>query len=151
MKLAGFEPLQSVPPRRRIHSDAQMAPSFPVPALAAPEPTLEERLSGYPRLRFMGSKYRLAGHLAMFFDSLPPGPAVDAFSGSGVVAYTLKATGRPVIANDHLTFAATITRALVGEWPRAPYGRRDRRRVLRQPRQSGLHLADLRGPVLPDR
>ena len=90
-----------------------MALSFPVPALAAPEPTLEERLSGYPRLRFMGSKYRLAGHLAMFFDSLPPGPAVDAFSGGGVVAYTLKATGRPVIANDHLTFAATITRALV--------------------------------------
>ena len=61
----------------------------------------------------MGSKYRLAGRLAEVFDSLPPGPALDAFSGSGVVAYTLKATGRPVVANDHLAFASTLTAALV--------------------------------------
>ena len=45
----------------------------------------------YPRIRFMGSKYRLAPRLAEVFATLPPGPAIDAFSGSGVVAYTLKA------------------------------------------------------------
>ena len=75
--------------------------------------TLAERLAGYPRLRFMGSKHRLAPTLATIFADLPPGPAVDAFSGSGVVAYTLKATGRSVLANDHLAFAATIAQAVV--------------------------------------
>jgi DNA adenine methylase/adenine-specific DNA-methyltransferase len=67
----------------------------------------------YPRLRFMGSKYRLAPRLAELFATLPPGPAVDAFCGSGVVAYTLKASGREVLANDALTFAATIAHATV--------------------------------------
>jgi DNA adenine methylase/adenine-specific DNA-methyltransferase len=70
-------------------------------------------LARYPRLRFMGSKHRLAPRLAELFATLPPGPAVDAFSGSGVVAYTLKATGRTVLANDQLAFAATLARATV--------------------------------------
>jgi adenine-specific DNA-methyltransferase len=82
-----------------------------LPALAAP--TLSDRLARYPRMRFMGSKHRLAPRLAELFATLPPGPAVDAFSGSGVVAYTLKATGRPVTANDHLAFAAAMAQALV--------------------------------------
>ena len=67
----------------------------------------------YPRIRFMGSKYRLAPRLAEVFATLPPGPAIDAFSGSGVVAYTLKASGRAVLANDHLTFTSTLAEALV--------------------------------------
>ncbi len=70
-------------------------------------------MAHYPRLRFMGSKYRLAPQLAELFAALPQGPAVDAFSGSGVVAYTLKATGRSVLANDHLVFASTIAAATV--------------------------------------
>jgi adenine-specific DNA-methyltransferase len=70
-------------------------------------------MAGYPRLRFMGSKHRLAPRLGELFATLPPGPAVDAFSGSGVVAYTLKTTGRPVLANDQLAFAATLARATV--------------------------------------
>ncbi|MDA0181114.1 DNA adenine methylase [Solirubrobacter phytolaccae] len=67
----------------------------------------------YPRIRFMGSKYRLAPRLAELFATLPPGPAIDAFSGSGVVAYTLKAAGREVLANDMLTFTSTLAEALV--------------------------------------
>ena len=67
----------------------------------------------YPRIRFMGSKHRLAPRLAEVFATLPSGPAIDAFSGSGVVAYTLKAAGREVLANDHLTFTATLAEALV--------------------------------------
>ena len=82
-----------------------------LPALAAP--TLTDRLGRYPRMRFMGSKHRLAPRLAELFATLPPGPAVDAFSGSGVVAYALKATGRAVTANDHLAFAAALAQALV--------------------------------------
>src|ERR1700759_4678210 len=75
--------------------------------------TASELVARYPRLRFMGSKERLAPPLAEVFATLPPGPAVDAFSGSGVVSYTLKATGRPVLANDHLAFATALTRATV--------------------------------------
>ena len=71
------------------------------------------RLATYPRIRFMGSKYRLAPRLVQIFDELPRGRAVDAFSGSGVVAYALKATGRPVLANDHLAFAAALSAATV--------------------------------------
>ncbi len=71
------------------------------------------RVVGYPRIRFMGSKYRLAPRLVDVFARLPPGPAVDAFSGSGVVAYALKAGGRSVTANDHLAFAATLAQATV--------------------------------------
>lgn len=67
----------------------------------------------YPRIRFMGSKYRLAPRLAELFATLPPGPAIDAFSGSGIVAYTLKTSGRDVLANDHLTFTSTLAEALV--------------------------------------
>src|SRR3954466_9998756 len=67
----------------------------------------------YPRIRFMGSKHRLAPRLGELFAALPPGPAIDAFSGSGVVAYGLKAAGRAVHANDHLAFAATLAEALV--------------------------------------
>ncbi len=75
--------------------------------------TLEQRLSVYPRLRYMGSKHRLGARLGEVFAGLPPGPAVDAFSGSGVVSYVLKAGGRPVVANDQLAFAAAVTEALV--------------------------------------
>jgi DNA adenine methylase/adenine-specific DNA-methyltransferase len=88
-------------------------------ALPAPEvsPVALERsaarLRAYPRIRFMGSKYRLAPRLAELFSDLPSGRALDAFSGSGVVAYTLKATGRPVVANDHLAFAAVLAAATV--------------------------------------
>ena len=72
-----------------------------------------DALAAYPRIRFMGSKHRLAPRLAEVFATLPPGPAIDAFSGSGVVAYTLKAAGRAVLANDHLAFTATLAEALV--------------------------------------
>jgi adenine-specific DNA-methyltransferase len=75
--------------------------------------SIEQRLTVYPRLRFMGSKHRLGARLGEVFAALPPGPALDAFSGSGVVSYVLKASGRPVVANDHLTFAAALTEALV--------------------------------------
>ena len=45
--------------------------------------------------------------------------------GSGVVAYTLKATGRQVLANDHLAFAAAFTQAMVAnDDVRADAGRR---------------------------
>lgn len=82
-------------------------------AASSLEATVAERLRQYPRLRFMGSKYKLAPRLSEIFNALPEGPAVDAFSGSGVVAYTLKLSGRSVLANDHLAFTSRIASALV--------------------------------------
>ena len=71
------------------------------------------RVAAYPRMRFMGSKYRVMPELMRVFADLPPGRVLDAFSGSGVVAYGLKAMGRPVDANDFLAFTATVARATI--------------------------------------
>jgi DNA adenine methylase/adenine-specific DNA-methyltransferase len=61
----------------------------------------------------MGSKYRLVPHLSEVFAGLGGATALDAFSGSGVVSYLLKALGYQVTANDFLTFPAVIARATV--------------------------------------
>ncbi len=61
----------------------------------------------------MGSKYRLIPHLAAAFTELGGSTALDAFSGSGVVSYLLKALGYRVTANDFLTFPSVIARATV--------------------------------------
>ncbi len=103
--------------KRLFDVEAILAPALP-PADSAPDREMrrrqiEARAALYPRIRFMGSKYKLATPLAEIFESLPPGPSVDGFSGSGVVSYVLKATGRRVLANDHLAFASALTEALV--------------------------------------
>jgi adenine-specific DNA-methyltransferase len=71
------------------------------------------RAAGFPRLRYMGSKYRLVPHLAGVFAEAGGRTALDAFSGSGVVSYLLKALGYQVTANDFLTFPSVIARAAV--------------------------------------
>ena len=72
-----------------------------------------ERVSSFPRLRYMGSKYRLVPHLAEVFAEVGGQTALDAFSGSGVVSYLLKTLGYQVAANDFLAFPAVIARAAV--------------------------------------
>lgn len=67
----------------------------------------------FPRLRYMGSKYRLLPHLERVFAEIGGDTAVDAFSGSGVVSYLLKAQGYAVTANDFLNFPAVIAAATV--------------------------------------
>jgi adenine-specific DNA-methyltransferase len=71
------------------------------------------RAAAFPRLRYMGSKYRLLPQLAEVFTGLGGHTALDAFSGSGVVSYLLKTLGYQVTANDFLTFPAVIARATV--------------------------------------
>jgi adenine-specific DNA-methyltransferase len=71
------------------------------------------RASRFPRLRYMGSKYRLIPYLAQVFAEVGGHSALDAFSGSGVVAYLLKTHGYQVTANDFLNFPAVIARATV--------------------------------------
>ncbi len=61
----------------------------------------------------MGSKYSVMASLVDVLASLDFETVLDAFSGSGVVAYALKAMGKAVTANDFLTFSATIARATI--------------------------------------
>lgn len=67
----------------------------------------------FPRLRYMGSKYRLLPHLERVFAEIGGETAVDAFSGSGVVSYLLKVQGFEVMSNDFLSFPAVIAAATV--------------------------------------
>lgn len=71
------------------------------------------RAAQFPRLRYMGSKYRLVPALAQVFSELGGSTALDAFSGSGVVSYALKALGYSVTSNDFLNFPAAIATATV--------------------------------------
>lgn len=61
----------------------------------------------------MGSKYRLLPHLERVFAQLGGHTAVDAFAGSGVVSYLMKAQGFNVVSNDFMKFSATVARATV--------------------------------------
>jgi DNA adenine methylase/adenine-specific DNA-methyltransferase len=72
-----------------------------------------EMAARFPRLRYMGSKYKLVPHLIQVFKEIGGDSAIDAFSGSGVVSYTLKAMGYRVAANDFLNFSNVIARATV--------------------------------------
>lgn len=72
-----------------------------------------DRAAAYPRLRFMGSKYRLIPWMADVLQSFEFDSVLDAFSGSGVVGYFFKALGKRVISNDFLNFSAEIARALI--------------------------------------
>lgn len=72
-----------------------------------------DRVSSYPRLRYMGSKYRLIPRLVELFAEIGGRSALDAFSGSGVVAYALKALGYEVTASDFLAFPTVIATAAV--------------------------------------
>ncbi|MDO8105962.1 DNA adenine methylase [Isoptericola sp. b441] len=71
------------------------------------------RTARFPRLRYMGSKYRLTGELAAVFEEVGGTSVLDAFSGSGVVSYLLKSQGFSVTSNDYLTFPSIITQATV--------------------------------------
>lgn len=67
----------------------------------------------YPAFRFMGSKHRLLPWIHDILSELRFRTALDAFSGSGCVAYLMKAMGATVTANDHLVFAYHLANALV--------------------------------------
>src|SRR6516165_6163849 len=114
------------PTHGMIRAGARMACVAPVlrqPLTAVPEvpgpsgvpglPATVRRAGLFPRLRYMGSKYRLIPHLARAFTELGGVTALDAFSGSGVVSYLLKTCGYQVTANDFLAFPAIIARASV--------------------------------------
>jgi DNA adenine methylase/adenine-specific DNA-methyltransferase len=64
-------------------------------------------------MRYMGSKYRLLPWILEVLSDLDFTTALDAFSGSGCVAYLLKCMGKRVITNDFLDFAFRIAQATI--------------------------------------
>ena len=73
----------------------------------------------YPRFRIMGSKHRLLPWIHSVLRELCFTTALDAFSGSGCVAYLMKAMGKLVTTNDFMRFSTTIARALTANPGRA--------------------------------
>src|SRR5215470_5679431 len=91
----------------------KITPVHPPNVTPSPIAAAVNRAAMFPRLRYMGSKYRLVPQLAAVFDEIGGRRALDAFSGSGVVSYLLKSLGYEVTANDFLNFPAIIARATV--------------------------------------
>ena len=62
-------------------------------------------------IKYIGSKRVLVPHIVSGVSAFPEsGRVLDLFSGTSRVARGLKETGRYVIANDHLSYAATLAR-----------------------------------------
>lgn len=70
-------------------------------------------LTNFPNTRYMGSKRKLIPTIAQIVAQLNPKTALDAFSGSGCVAYLFKEMGIQVTANDFLKFSYHIANASI--------------------------------------
>lgn len=74
---------------------------------------LPDPMANFPRFRYMGSKFRLLPWIHDALKDLKFDSATDAFSGSGIVSYLLKAMGKQVRSNDALSFPSILTAATV--------------------------------------
>lgn len=70
-------------------------------------------LTKYPNTRYMGSKRKLIPVIAQVVRQLDPKTALDAFAGSGCVAYLFKEMGIGVTSNDFLKFSYHIANATI--------------------------------------
>ena len=134
-----------------------------------PSPELPRRVRDYPQLRFMGSKHRLLPWLHEILGQVEFDTVLDAFSGSGCVAYLFKSMGKEVTTNDFLHFASRLSMALV-ENPGETLRPQDVERLLAEPQRhesfieetfTGIFFtpedlrfldqiwANLRNPVIP--
>lgn len=69
--------------------------------------------SKFPNTRYQGSKAKLANWIWDKIGSLPFETCLDAFGGTGTIAYRLKQEYKQVTYNDYLRFNCWIGRALV--------------------------------------
>lgn len=91
-----------------------MKPLVDLEIALIPDTTLlPQELEFFPRFRYMGSKFRLLPWIHDTFRGVDFETATDAFSGSGVVSYLLKAMRKQVRANDSLAFPTVLTTATV--------------------------------------
>jgi len=98
---------------RALGVSSRMAVLFERSASTAGMVSAVERAAQFPRLRFMGSKYKVVPALVDLVSRFDCDSILDAFSGSGVVGYAFKALGKQVTTNDFLAFTATVARATV--------------------------------------
>src|SRR2546430_7609613 len=70
-------------------------------------------IPSFPETKYMGSKQVLLPFILKHISPLRFNRVLDAFSGSGCVAYALKQTGAEVHTNDFLKFAFHIARATI--------------------------------------
>jgi len=89
------KPIQSDSPDLHLRSDLPVA------------------IWNFPQIRFMGSKFRLLPWIYEVLSNLKFDSALDAFSGSGCVAYLLKCMGKKVYANDFMNFCMIIAKATI--------------------------------------
>ncbi len=73
----------------------------------------QTQIARFPKTRYQGSKRKLLPWILGCLEGLPFATALDAFSGSGAVAYGLKALGKGVTANDLLESNRRVAAALV--------------------------------------
>jgi len=67
----------------------------------------------FPSTRYMGSKAKILPHIMEVIRKFDCENVLDLFSGSGVVAYAMKADGHRVFANDYMAMSAINTKALI--------------------------------------
>jgi DNA adenine methylase len=67
----------------------------------------------FPDTKYMGSKQSILPFIVQHVERLSFKSALDAFSGSGCVAYALKCLGKRVVANDFHRFAFHIAKATI--------------------------------------
>ena len=72
-----------------------------------------DQINLFPEIRYMGSKRRLLPWIHDILEDLDFETALDPFSGSGAVAYLMKAMGRQTVSSDFLNFSATLGKALI--------------------------------------
>ncbi len=67
----------------------------------------------YPLIRYMGSKYKLLDWIFQEVTGIDYLSVLDAFSGSGAVAYMFKSLGKAVYTNDFLHFPYVLAKATI--------------------------------------
>ncbi len=90
----------------------RVATSFPITRAARMDST-PAQIRRPPPTRYQGSKYKLLPELAQEFAKLDFHTALDAFAGTGSVAYLLKSLGKQVTANDMLLSNELSLRGLI--------------------------------------
>lgn len=83
------------------------------PAGAAPLAWKRDRPSCFPSTRYQGSKRKLAAGIVAHLRGLEFTTVLDAFGGTGAIAYALKCEGKQVTYNDVLAFNHQIGLALI--------------------------------------
>lgn len=127
-----------------------MATASPIQSPAISPQGLPAGVASYPQLRYMGSKHRLLPWIHSVLAGLRFETALDAFSGSGCVAYLLKRMGKQVTANDFLEFPRVIAKATI-ENNRELLSQAEVARLLAANRRRGRFVEQTFGGVFYDR